>query len=63
MNSISKLFIRRALKTAEQMRLIEDPTISKEKKNKTLNQFWKKRIEALFERNANSMSFYNLNRI
>ncbi len=39
MNSISRSFIGKTLKTAEQMYLAGDPIISKEEKNKTFNQF------------------------
>ncbi len=41
-----------------------DPTISKEEKNKIFNQFYKReKMEALLERNTNSMLSYDLSRI
>ncbi len=37
MNLISKSSIKKALRTTEQIYLTEDPTILKDKKNKTFN--------------------------
>ncbi len=53
MNSTSKSSIGKVLKTAIQIYSTESPTTSKKKE----------RIKVLFERNTNSMLFYNLGRI
>jgi len=64
MNSIFRSSIEKALKTAEQIYSIGDPTILKKEKNKIFNQFFlKKRIETLFEQSINSTLFYNLDKI